>query len=98
MPSGFEAESSALVVHAQHLGGVLDQLQDALQAALAAHLPQSAFGPGGGPIVAMVAPLAETAKEAFQSGVESVAASRTGMRATAVAYDQVESHNAAKLS
>ncbi|TCO56013.1 type VII secretion target [Actinocrispum wychmicini] len=98
MPAGFEVESSALVTHAQHLGGVLDQLQDALAAALAAHLSPSAFGPCGGPIAAMVAPLAETAQEAFRSGVESVAASRTGVHATAVAYDQVDSYNAAELS
>lgn len=64
--SGFEVDVTALVVHQQRLGAVMDQLGEALRTALDAHLPEEAFWPFDGPLAAAIKPAAEAARSAFE--------------------------------
>jgi hypothetical protein len=90
---GFDVDVSALSAHHQQLGGVVDQLADALRTALDTHLPEEAFGPFGAPLAAAITPTAETAQSAFERVVESVGAERDGVDHTARAYDESERVN-----
>ncbi|KOX12587.1 hypothetical protein ADK67_47125 [Saccharothrix sp. NRRL B-16348] len=94
---GFDVDLTALVTHQQHLGAVLEQLADALQAASDAHLPEEAFGPFGAPLAAAIKPTAEEARGAFERAVESVGAHQDGMLRTVREYDEVERANADML-
>ncbi len=87
---GFDVDVSALSAHHQQLGGVVDQLADALRTALETHLPEESFGPFGAPLAAAITPTAETARNAFERVAESVGAERDGVDQTARAYDEVE--------
>jgi len=93
----FDVDISALAAHQQQLGVVLDQLGDALRAALDTHLPEEAFGPFGGPLATAINPTAEEAQRAFERAVESVGANRDAMGHTVRAYDEVERANAGML-
>ncbi|KAA2262664.1 hypothetical protein F0L68_12265 [Solihabitans fulvus] len=93
--AGHTYDLGVLQTHTQQLGGVADQLEDALSDALQAELPQDAFGPLGAPIAELVKPLAQAAQEAFTSGVSSVRASTASMHATVREYDETEQANAA---
>ncbi|MGB3439164.1 MAG: type VII secretion target [Actinophytocola sp.] len=88
--AGFDVDVSALSAHHQQLGGVVDQLADALRTALETHLPEEAFGPFGAPLAAAIKPTAETAQSAFERVVESVGAERDGVDQTARTYDESE--------
>ncbi|MFD0206042.1 MULTISPECIES: hypothetical protein [Saccharothrix] len=92
--SGFDVDLTALVTHQQHLGAVLEQLADALQAASEAHLPQESFGPFGAPLALAILPTAEEARSAFERAVESVGAHQDAMLRTVRDYDEVERANA----
>jgi hypothetical protein len=91
--NGFGIDVSALSAHHQQLGGVVDQLADALRTALETHLPEKAFGPFGAPLAAAIRPTAETAQGAFERVVESVGADRDGVDHTARTYDGFERAN-----
>ena len=87
---GFDVDVSALSAHHQQLGGVVDQLADALRTALGTQLPEEAFGPFGAPLAAAITPTAETAQGAFERVVESVGVARDGVDQTARTYDEYE--------
>src|ERR1044071_537729 len=90
---GFDVDVSALSAHHQQLGGVVDQLADALRTALGTRLPEEAFGPFGAPLAVAISPTAQTAQSAFERVVESVGAERDGVDETARAYDESERVN-----
>lgn len=94
---GFDVDVTALSAHHQQLGGVVDQLADALRTALEAHLPEEAFGPFGAPLAAAIKPTAETAQSAFERVVESVGAERDGVDQSARTYDEFERVNAGEF-
>lgn len=95
--SGFEVDLTALAAHQQQLGAVMDQLGEALRAALEAHLPQEAFGPFGGPLAAAIEPTAAAAREAFERAVESVRADQDGIKHTVHEYDNTDRSRARVL-
>jgi hypothetical protein len=91
--TGFDVDPHALTAHHQQLGGVVDQLAEALRTALETDLPEETFGPYGAPLAAAIKPTAETAQRAFERVVESVGAERDGVYVTALAYDESERVN-----
>jgi hypothetical protein len=97
MANGFDVDVSALAAHHQQTGGVVDQLADALRAALDTHLPEEAFGPFGAPLAATIKPTAETAQGAFERVVESVGSDRDGIDHTVRTYDGLEHVNAGRF-
>ncbi|KAA2258115.1 hypothetical protein F0L68_24375 [Solihabitans fulvus] len=98
MVDGQQVDLVALRTHAQHLGGVSDQLTQALAAATQAALPVQAFGPMGASVASMIQPLIQGAQEAFQRGTESLRSSVEGVHATVASYDATESANAAAFN
>ena len=94
---GFDVDVSALSAHHQQLGGVVDQLADALRTALGTRLPEEAFGPFGAPLAAAITPTAEVAQSAFEDAVASVGATQEGMALTVRDYDETEQVNAVRL-
>ncbi|GAB3459649.1 hypothetical protein [Actinophytocola sediminis] len=95
--SGFDVDISALTAHHQQLGGVVEQLAEALRTALDTRLPTEAFGPFGAPLAESITPTAETAQSAFERAVESVGANRDGVDHTVRAYDEMERTNVGLL-
>jgi hypothetical protein len=94
---GFHVDTSALTVHQQHLGAVLDQLADALRVALETNLPEEAFGPFGAPLAATIKPTAGAAQDAFERAVHSVSADRDSLLQTVRDYDDLERVNTRTL-